>query len=139
MNRAVACMAPPGLTTLLEAAAYGSPMIMLPAQHYGHLQNYRRIVGTDGADVFPDAVVPGSLELRDDDIGRLTGRVMASLGDARHGSDDEWDALVNRLASAMTTAQAQRERLARAQQAAVDGLVRGFGGVRQVADVIEGL
>jgi hypothetical protein len=39
-------LAPPGLTSLHEAAIIGVPVMLLPDQHYGHTQNRRRLVGT---------------------------------------------------------------------------------------------
>ena len=139
MNRAAGCLTPPGLTTLLEAAAYGVPSIMLPAQHYGHLLNYRRIAGADGSTSFPDSMVPGTLDHSGADIGRVTGSVLAALSELRRSPGGGWDSLVTKLAAAMHTAEAEPDHLARAQHEAVRDLVGGFDGVRQVADVVEKL
>src|SRR5262245_17992341 len=44
MNESLACLTPPGLTTLMESAAYGIPTTFLPEQHYAHLSNYHEVV-----------------------------------------------------------------------------------------------
>jgi hypothetical protein len=39
-------LAAPGLTSLYEAAILGVPPMLLPDQHFGHIQNRRRLAGT---------------------------------------------------------------------------------------------
>jgi hypothetical protein len=53
MNDSFACLTPPGLTTLMEGAAYGVPILFLPGQHYAHLSNYHEIVACGDPDAFP--------------------------------------------------------------------------------------
>ena len=62
-------LAAPGLTSLHEAVALGIPVMLLPDQHYGHLQNRRRLAGTQLANYgssFSD-VTPGT-DVPDDDL-----------------------------------------------------------------------
>ncbi len=138
LNGAIACLTPPGLTTVLESVAYGTPVIALPAQHYGHVVNYGWLNGHAG--VFPGSSTlvstPGSDQL---DVQERTDAVLESLLATHRSGSQGWSELVGQLVEAMQEALGQREQLLERQRDALVGLVGGFSGVQQVLGCVREL
>ncbi|WP_049569177.1 hypothetical protein [Nonomuraea sp. SBT364] len=138
MNAALACLAPPGLTTALECAAYGTPLVFLPEQHYGHLTNYREIAQCAAAGAFPHALVdPGGRVSPTGDILAQTLAIAERLRGHARRRDEVWTRMVNGLAEGMR--RASREPLHAAQDAAMRRFCGGYGGAGQVVGALESL
>lgn len=136
MNRAIACLAPPGLTTVLECAAYGIPVILLPEQHYGHLANFHRLTAVrDGA--FPHGIVGDRLEQRSDRHLEDTLAVAERLRRHAAARDGAWDQMVTGIAAGLRDVQQRREQLVALQQGVVDQLVGRYAGAAEVAACVE--
>lgn len=137
LNRSVACIAPPGLTTLLEAVGYATPMILLPAQHYGHTANLRMVNGDADPPAFPGAFLPVGAPAAGVDVQEATSYLLGALDEAERDRGSTWGRLVDALTAAMVAAEADSATMASRQQHAITGLVAGFDGVHQVVDAIE--
>ncbi|MEU1809764.1 hypothetical protein [Micromonospora aurantiaca (nom. illeg.)] len=84
---AAAVFAPPGLTTILELAQLGRPMLPLPPENYSQVLNLRRLLRHHGADLGPawrvldDAYAPIGSDLPEGDgvraVHDLNERVLA--------------------------------------------------------------
>jgi hypothetical protein len=138
MNRAIACLAPPGLTTVLECAAYGIPVLLLPEQHYGHLANFYKFTeAADGA--FPHAVVSDPTDRRSGSHLKDTLAVAERL--RRHATTRgaEWERMVAGVANGLRTVMRERARLVASQQAVVERLVDCYSGAEEVAACVEEL
>jgi hypothetical protein len=144
MNTSFACLMPPGLTTLMESAAYGVPAAFLPEQHYAHLSNYHEVVAcaddlacADGP-VFPQALVnPHATGPRPD--GQL-GETLSVLDHLRrqfaeHG--EVWSRMVSGLASGMRRVRSDRHGMWAAQDGAVRRFVGGYDGSAEVVDLVQ--
>jgi len=140
MNGAVACLTPPGLTTMLECAAYGTPVIMLPEQHYGHLSNYEVVTGCGRSEDFPHALInPNADGPQDHNVLGETLAVSEQLKLRFDRRDEVWNRMVSGLADGMRRALCDRQNLQKAQEAAVRKFVGGFSGATQVTDVVQAL
>ncbi|MFV2011035.1 MULTISPECIES: hypothetical protein [unclassified Micromonospora] len=136
LNQAVACLTPPGLTTMLECAAYGVPFIMLPEQHYGHVSNFREVTACGSAGTFPHALIDPDGRGRAGDVLDQTLQVVDQLRRHFENRSEVWSRLVQDMADGMRKARDVREPLRAAQAAAVHEFVGGYTGARQVADVV---
>ncbi len=140
MNHAIACLTPPGLTTVLESAAYGTPVIFLPEQHYAHLSNFRALSRCGGSDTFPhtllnaDAAGPG-----DNNQLAETAAIADELRKCYAERGDAWHCMVSGIADGMTRAHQDRTALQMAQDEAVRGFVGGYAGASQIAAAVETL
>jgi hypothetical protein len=56
LDAAAALLCPPSLTSLCEAATYGTPVFLLPEHHGGHPPNYERVRRAGPADSYPGVV-----------------------------------------------------------------------------------
>jgi hypothetical protein len=138
MNESLACLMPPGLTTLMESAAYGVPVVFLPEQHYAHASNYREVVACGGSAPFPHALAnpdadgprPGS---QLDETLSVLGRLCEHFDE--HGA--VWSRMVSGLASGMRRVLDDRYGLWAAQDSAVRRFVGGYNGSAEVADVLQ--
>lgn len=138
MNRAIGCLAPPGLTTILECAAYGVPVVLLPEQHYAHTANFHRF-----ADSHPNAYPHG---LMNDGPDRRTGKhleetiaIGEELRDHAERRNDVWRRMVFGLAEGMNEVRRRREQLLVAQQQAVEDVIGGYSGVAEVVSYVDEL
>lgn len=52
LSESLVLFAPAGITTLFEAAYYGTPIFFLPEQHDGHYKNYNRLRGKESEENF---------------------------------------------------------------------------------------
>ena len=139
LNDAFVCMTPPGLTTMLEALAYGVPLILLPEQHYGHLKIFGEFTGADPAS-FHNALLGVRTDRRaKSDVGAETIELIAELAARAAAGDAVWTSMVDGVSAGLVAARDDRAGLAAAQQAAVKGFVHGFDGAAQVAAVLEDL
>ncbi|MCG5214622.1 hypothetical protein [Streptosporangium sp. KLBMP 9127] len=140
MNTSLACLAPPGLTTALECAAYGAPLILLPEQHYGHLANYREIARCAVAGAFPHALVdPDGEAPGDGDILTQTLAVAERLSHHFRTRSEVWSRMVSEVAGAMRLVRRDSGRLHAAQDAAIRRFAGGYAGSAQVADALESM
>lgn len=140
LNGAVACLAPPGLTTVLECAAYGTPLIFLPEQHYGHLTNYLQISRCGNASAFPHALVNAELTRKvEADILTETRAILNDLDRYFCERGAAWSRMVSAMADGMMRARHDRQRLRTAQGNAVRDFAGGYSGAIQVANVVESL
>lgn len=139
LNHSVACLAPPGLTTMLEAVCYDTPLILLPAQHYGHTKNIDMMNrGDSTSPPFPGGIFRSSIDGRNGhDVQGRTRAVLHALDHAEQVRGTEWRALVGQLSAALALAESNMDELVRVQRDAVSGIVAGFDGVLEVADAIE--
>ncbi|WP_157549972.1 hypothetical protein [Microbacterium sp. Leaf161] len=138
LNRAIGCLTPPGLTTVLESLAYDTPVLFLPEQHYGHHANYARITGVDGpSEVFPDALV-GTRKMRvaSADAMAETKELGALLRECSMNRGAMWDDMVDSLARGMRSAMRGEDLVSRQQQE-LQRLAGGIDGVHQVVDAVE--
>lgn len=138
LTTSVACLAPPGLTTILECAAYGAPVILLPEQHYGHVANYRAVEACGGGDVFPHALL--HTVMRPDEVGDVLAETRAVYVDLKTRHEQrgmEWDGLVSAVAAGMDAACRDRFGLHAKQDAVVRAFAGGYDGVQQVVDVLK--
>jgi hypothetical protein len=137
LNRAVACLAPPGLTTTLECAAYGTPVIFLPEQHYGHLANYRLLTSDGGEPGYPEALLSTRARRSvEQDMSVETASLIRQLDAHRAQRSDVWSDLVRSVADGMRRAREDRSRMAAAQDDLVRGMVDGYTGAAQVCDAV---
>jgi hypothetical protein len=137
MNEAVALLTPPGLTTMMECAAYGVPVIMLPEQHYGHVSNFREVTACGGAGTFPHGLIdPDGSARASGDVLHQTLQVSEQLRHHFDGRTEVWLRMVRGVAGGMRDARDARERLRAAQAAAMRDFVGGYTGARQVGDVV---
>ncbi|MBF6063303.1 hypothetical protein IU500_17610 [Nocardia terpenica] len=137
-NRAIACLTPPGLTTILESAGYGTPVVFLPEQHYAHFANYR-LLTSDGA---PARYVDTLLNTRLDrsaggDVAVETRSLIAQLEVQRRERTEIWSAMVGALAEGMLQVRDDRARVARRQNELVSELFGGHGGAEEVYETLE--
>jgi hypothetical protein len=133
LNRAIACLTPPGLTTILESAAYGAPVVFLPEEHYGHLANYRLVTGTSPVPHYSGALLNTHLDRGVDlDMDAETTSLIVQLDVHRVRQSDAWSAMVNSMADAMAEAKGDRVGTAAKQAGLVKGLVGGYAGAAQV-------
>ncbi|MFI7026794.1 hypothetical protein ACIBMZ_29165 [Micromonospora sp. NPDC049900] len=140
MNGAIGCLTPPGLTTMMECAAYGVPFILLPEQHYGHISNFGAVTGCGTPEIFPHGLVDPDGSAREPaDVLSETLQVAENLRRHFENKTEVWTRMVEGIADGMRAARAGRERLRAAQEAAMREFVGAFTGAGQVADVIESL
>jgi hypothetical protein len=140
MNDAVGCLTPPGLTTMLECAAYGTPMVMLPEQHYGHLSNFEEVSRCGDPGDFPQALLnPDGARHQERGVLGETLAVADQLKLRFERQDDEWRRMVADLAAGMQRTVRERDALRKAQEHAVRRFVGGFDGAAQVAEVVQAL
>ncbi|MEQ0558589.1 hypothetical protein ABJI51_05880 [Amycolatopsis sp. NEAU-NG30] len=136
LNHAIGCLAPPGLTTILEAAAYGAPVIFLPEQHYAHLANYRLVTPDPSAPRYAEGLMSIRTDHRtDDDISADTKSLIVQLEAHRTRRTSAWSAMVASLADGMAEARRDRSRVAAAQAALVGELFGGPSGAEEVRHV----
>lgn len=125
-NRARVVVAPPGLTTLFEAMAYGAPVVFLPEQHQGHVHNLGQLRAAETApSAFEGALLTeeGGSAYRSDRLGALA-----------EGRDPELErALKHRFRSAVTRCLLAPEVEARRQFEALREVVGEFRGAAQIA------
>ncbi len=138
LDHAIGCLAPPGLTTILEAAAYGTPVIFLPEQHYAHLANYRLVTPDPGRPRYAE----GLMSIRtdhstDDDIAVDTKSLIVQLEAHHTRRTTAWAAMVRSLADGMTEAREHRSRVAAAQAELVGELFGGPTGAEEVHRVVK--
>jgi hypothetical protein len=134
LNSAIGCLTPPGLTTLLEAAAYGVPLILLPEQHYAHLANYELISRRTTGRAFPEALIGTRVEVgHDDDMLAKTEELIRGLATHCKERTSLWHELVDAVAQGMSDIRADRTAVAAAQDAAIRRFVRGYNGTSQVS------
>ncbi|MFL6145131.1 MAG: hypothetical protein ACJ72N_25105 [Labedaea sp.] len=138
MNEAMACLTPPGLTTMLESAAYGTPVLLLPEQHYGHFRNYQELSRAGSLDAFPESLVHTRVSrTAESDVIEETRAIARQLRQHEAEHDHVWSRMVSALASGMTAARLDGQRLHAAQEAVILGFAGGYSGTAQVADVLE--
>ncbi len=140
---AVACvLAPPGLTSLLECAAYGAPLLLLPEQHRGHVRNMDGLAGLLGgqdrrAELFPEALLaPCSARTRGW-FGRRLALEDVQRGLVRGRWPDVLRGLRGRLKQGlMGIAEGGGPALAAAQRRALEAALGGFNGAEVCAQAI---
>jgi hypothetical protein len=138
MNESFACLMPPGLTTLMESAAYGVPVAFLPEQHYAHASNYREVVACGGSVPFPHALVNPTAD--SPRPGSQFDETLSVLGHLREQFDEHgvvWSRMVSGLASGMCRVLDDRHGLWAAQDSAVRRFVGGYNGSAEVVDVLQ--
>jgi hypothetical protein len=140
MSTAIACITPPGLTTMLECAAYGTPLIFLPEQHYGHIRNYREISQCGAPGIFPQSLLDTRVSRQaEQDVMAETRLIMDQLTLHFDKRDDVWSDMVEAMAWGMEKARRNRAVLHMAQEAAIRAFVGGYSGVSQIAGILESL
>ncbi|HET6705927.1 hypothetical protein [Amycolatopsis sp.] len=138
LNHAIGCLAPPGLTTILEAAAYRAPVIFLPEQHYAHLANYRLVTPDPSAPRYAEGLMSIRTDHRtDDDIAVNTKSLIVQLAAHRARRTTAWSAMVRSLADGMAAARADRSGVASAQAGLVGELFGGPSGAAEVRRVVK--
>jgi hypothetical protein len=138
INEAIACLTPAGLTTMLECSAYGTPVILLPEQHYGHLSNYREMTQCCRPETFPHALInPDAEGPKHNNQLTETLSLSQQLRLSYEERGEVWARMVSGVAKGMLEARDDRERLRAAQDDAARGFVGGYGGASQVADAVE--
>ncbi|ROO60630.1 hypothetical protein EDC02_2541 [Micromonospora sp. Llam0] len=135
MNSAIGCLSPPGLTTMLEATAYGAPLILLPEQHYGHFANYDLMSQQGASTRFPQALVGTRIEVdHTSDMLAKTEALILGLAGHRTQRSPLWRDLVEAVAEGVTSIRADRAARASAQASVIRRAVGGFAGTVQVVD-----
>jgi hypothetical protein len=138
MSRAPMLLAPAGLTTALEAAALGTPLILLPEQHGGHGSNADLLQGSDPT-AYDDILLRRWAKLRCVDpkgaiteLDELYQRILSGQ------AEDLAAAMISALHTAIERLSEPRERAARVerQRANVLDLVGDFDGARTVGTAI---
>jgi hypothetical protein len=135
MNSAIGCFAPPGLTTMLEASAYGTPLILLPEQHYGHFANYDLISQQGASNCFPQALMGTRIKV--DQTSDMLAKTQALiLGLAKHRTQRSrlWRNLVEAVAEGVTGIREDRAARASAQVSVIRRAVGGYAGTAQVCE-----
>ncbi|GAA0532653.1 hypothetical protein GCM10011581_17330 [Saccharopolyspora subtropica] len=138
LNHAIACLTPPGLTTILEAAAYGTPVVFLPEQHYAHLANYQLVSPDSGRPRYAEALLNTRIDRSaDGDISVETKSLIAQLAAHRTERTAAWSAMVRSLADGMADAREHRSRVAAAQNDLIRALFGGHSGAEEVRRTLE--
>jgi hypothetical protein len=140
MNYAFACLTPPGLTTMLESAAYGLPLILLPEQHYGHRANFHRIAAGEPG-VYPNGLLGPEVGSNPHANQQLDETLVVAEELKMHFSakDAVWTRMIDGLADGMRRAMNDRASLAALQERSIRRVVGGFEGTSQVAKAMESI
>jgi hypothetical protein len=138
LGSARVCLTPPGLTTMLEAIAYGAPIVLLPEQHYGHAKIFDEFRGRDPG-VFPHGLMSPYSPGREKDAKAETHRLINDLSRRAVLRDDVWSALVTGVADGVRAATSDGEACSAAQYAAVSDFTGDFHGAEDVVDEVESI
>jgi hypothetical protein len=135
MNSAIGCLTPPGVTTMLEAAVYGTPLFLLPEQHCDHFATYELVAQGDAKEHFPQALMGARVRAEQaGDRHAQTRRIIVDLAQHCTGRSPLWQGLVAAVADGMADLRRNRATRAAAQDAVIRQFVGGYGGASQVSE-----
>lgn len=138
-NHAHACLAPPGLTTMLESLAYECPVIPLPPQHYGH-ERILAEFSDHRADAFPQSVTTGMLDVEaTGDPALDTQRVIEAFHGQAQAGGNTWREMVASMAATLCSVQRDPVATLDRQRSVVGNFVGGFAGAREVVRTFDAM
>jgi len=142
LGRAPLALSPAGLTTTLEAAALGTPIVFLPEQHDGHGLNVDLVNGQGGGRPYADVLLRrwfdlcgGGPQQAIAEIDEVVSSLLAPEGAERLAAMHSHLATVLDALASPT----DRTRVAAAQRARVEQVVGSFDGATAAASVVDRL
>lgn len=132
LNKTLLLFVPSGITTIYEAANYGTPIFFLPEQHDGHYKNYLRLTNQlHYRDTFPELLLNTRLirdEQRDPDeeIEAIKQLINDIGSDSTHSMAQEWKKTIRDIALPIVTSPIVRNKLVEQQQVVVHELSGGI-------------